>query len=253
MMDDLLHEMIDPEPRRADVSRWRRLGATAAIFALAGLGITSLTTSALFTDRETTAGDLLTGTVDVALDGTQTDASKTFEDAIGGMAPGDSVVKQITVKNSGSLQLRYAVSYDVAEPESATAGLPTLGTDDAADVGTGNLADYLALEVFPTTTAACEPTPNTVDDTLADVGLADAGSGPLDGFTPILGDATTAGFDHGRLLDAGSGSGSSETLCVRVTLDAHAGNALQATGTRIALRFDAVQVVNNPSDTDQQG
>ena len=153
----------------------------------------------------------------------------------------------------GAAVLRYAVSYDVAEPESATAGLPTLGTDDAADVGTGNLADYLALEVFPTTTAACEPTPNTVDDTLADVGLADAGSGPLDGFTPILGDATTAGFDHGRLLDAGSGSGSSETLCVRVTLDAHAGNALQATGTRIALRFDAVQVVNNPSDTDQQG
>ncbi len=67
MMDDLLQEMIDPTPQRGDTSRWRRFGATAAIFALAGLGITSLTTSALFTDRESTAGDLLTGTVDLSL------------------------------------------------------------------------------------------------------------------------------------------------------------------------------------------
>ena len=86
MMDDLLQEMIDPAPQRADVSRWRRLGATAAIFALAGLGITSLTTNALFTDRETTAGDLLTGTVDLSLGG----FSFTLPD--GGMAPGDIVV-----------------------------------------------------------------------------------------------------------------------------------------------------------------
>ena len=58
MMDDLLQEMIDPAPQRADVSRWRRLGATAAIFALAGLGITSLTTNALFTDFEQLADEV---------------------------------------------------------------------------------------------------------------------------------------------------------------------------------------------------
>jgi len=31
-----------------------------------------------------------------------------------------------------------------------------------------------------------------------------------------------------------------------LTLDADAGNDLQATGTRLVLRFDAEQVVNNP-------
>ncbi len=72
-------------------------------------------------------------------------------------------------------------------------------------------------------------------------------------FTPILGDATvnpfrpaTAGAPAPRTLGV-STADNAETLCVRATFDADAGNAFQGKGVSIALRFDAEQVVNNPT------
>ena len=233
MMDDLLHEMIDPAPQRADVSRWRRLGATAAIFALAGLGITSLTTSALFTDRETTAGDLLTGTVDVGLDGTDT-----FALPAEGLAPGDSVAKPITVTNDGSLALRYAVSYQTSDPTTALATDPALGAE-AAPTATEDVRDWMSLEVFVVdATHPCVAANDTNRDSAPPAATL---SKDATAFTPILGSYLTTPFTDGRELTV-SGS---EQLCARATLDVDAGNALQATGTKITLRFDAEQVVNN--------
>ena len=49
MMDELLEEMIEPAPTRQDAGRRRRLWATGSVLALAAVGVTSLTTSALFT------------------------------------------------------------------------------------------------------------------------------------------------------------------------------------------------------------
>ncbi|HEY0118117.1 MAG TPA: TasA family protein [Cellulomonas sp.] len=236
MMDDLLQEMIDPAPQRADVSRWRRLGATAAIFALAGLGITSLTTNALFTDRETTAGDLLTGTVDVGLNGTDT-----FSLPAEGLAPGDSVAKPITVVNNGSLALRYAVSYQTSDPTTALPPGPTLGPD-AAPTGTEDIRDWTSLEVF--VVDATHPCVAVNDTTRDDAPPADPLSKDATAFTPILGSYQTTPFTDGRTLGV-SDATRSEQLCARATLDLDAGNALQASGTKITLRFDAEQVVNN--------
>ncbi len=256
MMDELLQEMIDPAPQRGDVSRWRRLGATAAIFALAGLGVTSLTTSALFTDRETTAGDLLTGTVDLRL-GTDANGTADFVLPTLGMAPGDSVVRTLEVHNDGSLALRYAVAYQadtaLLDP-SLLPPAPTLGTGETF-AGTEDIRDWFTLDVFPVTpTAPCVQTPNTPDGAAPD-GLVTTWPGTLGGFTPIVGNATTNPF--GAALDVAGAPGprslgvssadNAETLCVRATFDADAGNAFQGKGVSIGLRLDAEQVVNNPT------
>ena len=238
MMDDLLQEMIDPAPQRADVSRWRRLGATAAIFALAGLGITSLTTNALFTDRETTAGDLLTGTVDLSLG----DFDFTLPD--GGMAPGDVVVQPVTVTNTGSLALRYAVSFD------ATNGTGTANPGNGAEPevpGTGDLRDVLTLQVFHVAEGGC-----TAEATLPADGTQwgeQQGLAVAD-FTPILGDPAV-GPQAGDSEMLGGGT-AAQTLCVRLSMDRDsAGNEYQNTTAHVALKFDAEQVVNNTAAPDE--
>ena len=67
MMDDLLQEMIDPAPVHRDAPRRRRLWTTVAIVGLAAVGATTLTTSAIFTDNDSTSADIETGTVDLAI------------------------------------------------------------------------------------------------------------------------------------------------------------------------------------------
>lgn len=230
MMDDLLQEMIDPAPQRPDVSRWRRLGATAAIFALAGLGITSLTTNALFTDRETTAGDLLTGTVDLSLGG----FSFTMPD--GGMAPGDVVVQPIAVNNTGSLALRYAVSYLATRGVSPSPD-PTNGAE-AGVVGSGDLRSVLELQVFHVDdTGACTTGATVPADAGSATGLTAAD------YTPILGDPAVGPQDgDSEILGGGTGT---QTLCVRLAMDPDSDNDFQNTFATVSLRFDAEQVVNN--------
>ena len=251
MMDDLLQEMIDPEPQRGDVSRWRRLAATVAIFALAGLGVTSLTTSALFTDRESTAGDLLTGTVDVSL-GSDGGSSQFISVPTEGMTPGGVLAKAITVTNAGSLQLRYAVSY---EAENDGAGTLTSsdtaldGTDAEALAGTGDLRTQLTLDVFPVaSTGACTTTTTPANGgTQQDLSVVAADT--IGGFSPILGNATTTPFQDGRVL----GAGDSEVLCVQIRFASTADNTFQNTTAKVALQIDAEQVVNNPSSSDVNG
>ena len=55
MMDDLLHEMINPAPAPRDGARRRRLWTTVVIVGLAAIGATTLTTSAIFTDDDATS------------------------------------------------------------------------------------------------------------------------------------------------------------------------------------------------------
>lgn len=233
MVDDLLQEMIDPTPPRTDVSRWRRLGATAAIFALAGIGITSLTTNALFTDRETTAGDLLTGTVDLSL------GSFTLTMPNGGMAPGDVVVQPLTVNNTGSLALRYAVSFLATQGTSATPD-PT-NSAGTGTPGTGDLRTVLTLSVFHVADAAsctqttAVPTDPSVAGTRQNLAVSD--------YTPILG-SPEVGPQTGDSEILGGGTGT-QTLCVRLSMDPTSTNDFQNTVANVSLRFDAEQVVNN--------
>lgn len=233
MVDDLLQEMIDPTPPRTDVSRWRRLGATVAIFALAGVGITSLTTNALFTDRETTAGDLLTGTVDLSL------GSFSFTMPNGGMAPGDVVVQPIQVDNTGSLALRYAVSFLATRTTSATPD-PTNSAGTGVP-GSGDLRSVLTLSVFHVTDATgCTattpvPTDPSVAGTRQNLVVAD--------YTPILG-SPEVGPQTGDSEILGGGT-NTQTLCVRLAMDPTSSNDFQNTAAHVSLRFDAEQVVNN--------
>ena len=85
-MDDLIREMIAPK-RRSDLDRGRRsrLVATATTVGLAALGLTTLTTGALFTDQDTVPGAITAGTVDIASTG-NLDVTLALN---GGFAPGD--------------------------------------------------------------------------------------------------------------------------------------------------------------------
>ena len=220
VMDELLQEMIDPEPPRRDAARRRRLWTTIAVLGLAGVGITSLTTSALFTDTQTVAGDLVTGTVSVTLDPNST--AKLVLNA-GNIAPGDTVNAPVVVKNAGSLQLRYAISYDAAK------------NNPAGSTAAGDLRDKLALSILPLgTNASCAAVPQA-----AALGSTTAITAAA--FTPIVGDPTV-GYQAGdRTLDTTG----TETLCVRLVFDKTADNTYQSTGATLNLQFDAEQTVNN--------
>ena len=104
MIDDLLEDMVDPAPSPQAVARRRRVWATGTILALAAVGVTSLTTSALFTDEDELTRTFSTGTV--VLDAGGAELPVPAE----GLAPGSTVVAPVTLVNAGSLALRYAVS-----------------------------------------------------------------------------------------------------------------------------------------------
>lgn len=224
-MDDLLQEMIDPEPPRHDAARRRRLWASVAVFGLAAVGITSLTTSALFTDKDTVAGDLLSGTVDISA------GMAAFTMPAGGLTPRASVTTPVTVQNAGSLALRYAVSYDATR---LTQPLPSPSPTNSAGTGTpgsGDLRSQLSLTVWGVAAAA---------------DCTDAASPPTTGSTY----ATVSSIENpGALLpmarDNQLPAGGVSYLCVRVTM-ADAGNDYQYTGANVQLVFDAEQVANNP-------
>ena len=234
MTDDLIQEMIDPQPPQRDVPRRRRLAATITILALAFVGITSLTTGAIFTDRETTSGDLLTGTVDLGVD-----ASIPITLPANGLAPGDTVDTSVVVTNAGSLAMRYAVLYS-ADTIPGNAASPVLGGPLAT--GSGDLRDVVSLAVFPlgaaaTCVAATAPAPGAANGAVADVNT---------GATGIFADLIGSNLQGAQANDRELVATTSETLCVRLHLDIAADNSVQNTGLHLILQFDAAQVVNNP-------
>ena len=240
-MDDLLQEMIDPEPPRHDAARRRRVWASVAVFGLAVVGITSLTTSALFTDRDSVAGDLVSGTVNITSGMTQ------FSMPTGGLAPKDVVDNEITVKNDGSLQLRYGISYSASsDAVSAVSPAPFPAPSPVPTDGTGDLRDVLSLAVWPKgaattcvgTPAGATPTATASPATATNGAVATINSGASGTFQPLLG--ATDGKTSYRTLD----SGTSEVLCVRLVMS-DADNSYQYTAAHLTLQFDAVQTVNN--------
>lgn len=224
MMDELLEEMIDPAPSRQDVARRRRGWATGAILVLAGVGVTSLTTSALFTDQDTLAGTISTGSVVLTADGAQ------FTMPVGGLAPGGSVVAPIQVNNVGSLQLRYAVSL-------SSAVVPPAG----GTAGTGDLRTQLRARVFADATCTLDSTDGAtaIGDTEWITGNDFGLPGDL---VPIVGDPATGAQERDRELAAVVGS---ETLCVRVDMSRDADNAFQNTAAELTFQLDSEQTVNN--------
>ncbi|NNH07206.1 TasA family protein [Cellulomonas fimi] len=233
MMDDLLQEMIDPAPPQRDRPRRRRMWTTIGIVGLAVVGATSLTTSALFSDTDSTSTEISTGTVDLAV------GAVDFAVPAEGLEPGDTVYTPVLVQNNGSLQLRYSVEYrttDVTSPQPS----PTLADPDGAPVApaAASLATIVELSVFET--ATCDATSVATAPLLGSV--AGSSGAPLaSAFDAIVGDAATGQQAGDRPLAAST----SETLCVRLHLPVGAGNEFQDTGLALALRMQAEQVANN--------
>lgn len=224
MMDELLEEMIDPAPSRQDVTRRRRLWATGSILVLAAVGVTALTTSALFTDQDSLAGTISTGTVVLDADGAQ------FTMPVGGLAPGGTVVAPLTVQNVGSLELRYAVSM------SAATTTPAGGT-----AGSGDLRTQLRTRVLQD--ATCTEASSAAAPVLGDSSdLVGSEFGLPSALTPIVGDPTTAAQAGDRVLAGVTGT---ETLCVRVDMARDADNTFQNVAAELTFQLDSEQTVNN--------
>ncbi len=121
--------------------------------------------------------------------------------------PGDSLTAALTVDNTGTAALRYAMD--------ATA--------------TSALGDALTLEVR-TAGTSCAAFDGT--SVLAATALDGAG----------IGDSAQGDDAGDRVLAAVTG----ETLCFRVSLPFSAPNALQGATSDVTFTFDAEQTANNP-------
>ncbi len=230
-MDDLLQEMIQPAgPTGHDRARRRRLVMSAATVGLAVIGVTSLTTSALFTDNDAAqSGTFTTGSVDI---------SRGTDQAIltaPNMAPGDIVWGPVTVNNSGSLSFRYAIAYNFTD-------IATAATVDAP--ARSLLSTKLSLRVNTVADVASCPLGGPLGTTSE---LATVASG--EGVTAekvIIGLRTTGVSTVDGSTERPLGSGKSEVLCVGVGMALEADNTFQQTAANLTLTFYAEQTTNNP-------
>ncbi len=183
------------------------IGLLAIGILAAGIG---LGTGAIFTDtQQVDANTFSTGTVDISTN--PTTALVTFS----GMAPGDQVTNPIVVTNSGSLELRYAVTSATTE---------------------NTLAAQLDLTIKSGVTT-CTNAGFGADGTVI-YGPADLGS--MAGIN-VIGDPTQGAQAGDRAL-AASGS---ETLCFNVSLPLSTGSAFQGLTTTATFNFLSEQTKNN--------
>lgn len=183
------------------------LGAGVAAVALAG--VTSLASAAVFTSQDTASGNTFTaGTVVL---GTGAGASVFTLPA---MAPGDVAYGKVPVSNDGSLELRYAMT------SSST------NTD-----GKGLASAMTATVVATAAGATCNAAAITGGTAIYTGALSAAAFG-----------SATAGQQTGDRVLAG---GSSEALCVKVSLPANASNGIQGATTSTTLTFAGEQTLNN--------
>jgi spore coat-associated protein N len=193
--------MHDVDPAELESrKRRRRRGLIVLLLSLSlgslGAGAFSL---AIFTDTDATSGAFTAGTVDIA-----TSPSTLF--TVAAIMPGAAGSATLTVANSGSGQLRYAMK------------------TSATNADGKNLRDQLSLTLKA---GACPGAG------------ADLYSGALAG--AAFGDVAQ-GVDAGdRTLNAGS----SEDLCFAWSLPLATGNAYQGATTTATFTFDAEQTANN--------
>ena len=181
----------------------RSLGPTFILVVIAGslasvgAGISSL---AIWTDSEDASGAFTAGTVDLAL-------SPTTIFTATGIGPGQTGSAPLTVSNSGTMALRYALT-----------------SSSTNDDGLG-LRAQLLLTVAP---GACPG------------GTALFGPAAVAGAS--FGDPTQGSHSGDRTLAAGA----SETLCFTWALPSSTGDSYQGSTTTTTFTFAAEQTVANP-------
>lgn len=191
-----------------------RLLRSVAVLATAGATAAISFTGAVFTDSDdVNVAGITTGSIDLA------SSSGTIDFSLSNMAPGDlATVQQLTITNSGSLELRYA--------------LDSVTSEDA-------LASVLDLDVWVETQEAGSD--GTCDDVVPGAYLYQGALGSVAGST-LFGDATQGADVGDRVLAAAA----NEVLCFDVSLPLSAGNAVQALTTTATLTFASEQTKNNP-------
>jgi hypothetical protein len=168
----------------------------------------------LFTDQKTNPDNVFTtGTVTLGIN----PATAMF--TVTGMAPGDVEYSGLEVSNSGSLELRYALT-------------------TTAD-GSSTLDEQLDLTIDVVTGAGADTIWYTSDDV---VGTANV-YGP-DGVlsSAFIGDPATGADSGDRTLSPST----SERLRFKVTLPLDTSDSYQNTTCTLAFVFDAEQTDNNP-------
>jgi hypothetical protein len=194
----------------------RRTDARIAASVLLVMGLVTAWTQdtlAIFTDQDTVGANAFTGGT-IVLGVNPTTALITYTN----MLPGDSVTNGIVVSNTGTGQLRYAIS------SSAT------NADGKA------LKDQLVLTIKTIDVT----TPATPCDNFD--GSSTLYSGDLDSTAgKLVGDNTQGSQAGDRVLAAAA----NETLCFRASLPLATGNAYQGAATTATFTFDSEQTANN--------
>ncbi len=168
---------------------------------------------ALFTDQEENPDNAFTtGTVDLAI----VPATAMF--TVLNMAPGDVTYKGIELTNSGSLELRYAMTTTV------DAGALDEQLDLTIDVVTGNGTDTIWY---------------TADDVVGEANIY----GPDGALSSAFIGNPAPGNQTGHRILIADGN---ERLRFKVTLPLDTGDTFQNTTCTVDFVFDAEQTVNNP-------
>ncbi len=167
------------------------------------LGVGSVGSYAYWTRSVTVPSSSFTaGNLDLLVNATASDVVTFSALSLGGMAPGNTTAGVLTVKNAGSVTLKYTVATGTTNVDGKGLAAALTGKVTGAGTVTGTAP-----------TATCSGT---------------ALSGTASGFTTDL--VTT-----GRVLAPNT----SETLCVQAGLPATAANTLQTAATTITLTFHA--------------
>lgn len=198
--------MLSP---RDGTRRRRRAGAALSIMVVAAGGIGLVATTASYSESESTPATTFTaGTLD--LSATSGPTSSAVD--LGNLAPGDVVSTDLTLVNSGTLDLCY------------TASALIIAAGPSSD-GSSEALLPLRIEVFDASGA--------VVGVIADTAAAGPGAIALVGARDL-----SAPEESG---DPDQGAARAEALLVRATLDAAAPNSVQDTSATVTLVFEAAQ------------
>lgn len=162
---------------------------------------------AVFTDQELNDSNVF-GTGSVALDDAPGTAVVTYAD----MAPGDSVVSQLTLTNSGTLDLRYAMSTSATNADAKA------------------LRDQLLLTVRAKTANPCGNEDGAI----------------LYGPAALSAGAIGSNAQGAQAGDRAVAPAATDLLCFKVELPLATANAFQTAATTATFTFDAEQTKNNP-------